>query len=213
MVKIKGGKRSIDEIKKSIETKKNSGGNRKFTDRIPKEGGVTVRFLEDMDQWEQYYTYYNPAVGFPVLATEDNEDLYEGELGLRPTLRYLAPALLNPGSAEEKVGALEVPASLESQLISIYDRKGSLTEYNVFLDRTGTGKNTTYSAQYDERGPIDLDKYEAPDLFEFLKEMANSSASASADTANFVEDDNDVEDEPKESPVPAKKKIVIRKRG
>lgn len=186
---------------------KKSGGGGTYPTRIPKDGYLSVHFLEEPTEWYEFAQYYNQAESKFEIATEENEEKYE-ELGIRASVRFLANAI---NTETQEVIAVELPLTIVKTLVAFYERKGSLLEYNFDLSREGTGRDTEYQANSDGKELIDLDRFKKKDLHAIILAMANKDSEEEV-SADIEDDDDDDEDE---APArPARKRVVKKiKRG
>lgn len=174
---------SMSALKKSL---KGGQGNPNVR-TIPTEDSLTVRFLQEPEDWYGYYEHW--LSDGPVPCTEgecdgcDSDDPDEK----RRSFRYLANAFVVD---DQKVRVLKLPKSLVELLVNFYNKYGTLLDRDYDLSRTGSGQmDTKYMAAPDSKSQMKLSRFKDKmlDLGDILLEMANSS------------DDDDDDDEPVKS--------------
>lgn len=151
---------SVEDFEKQFE-KKTRSTNYKYPVRV--KDRLRVHFLTEPNQWVQYEQYWDPALGRPVIATEENEEAYKAR-NIKSSPLYLAAAL-DVKTAE--VIVVELKYSLAKEIAYIIKEKkdevGPLTSYDVELVKRGTTKDDTeYRANYDGRSDLDVSRYPAP---------------------------------------------------
>lgn len=161
---------------------------------IPKSGSLTVRFLEEPENWVNFYEHYDQQMkkSYPCIGTENNCPGCATEE--RRSSRYLANALdVNTG----KVIALQLPKDLTNSLVRKYERFDTLMDRDYILSRDGEGLDTEYDA--DAEAPMKR-KLTAHVLFDLQDLLAK--------TYNEVfgtDDDEDEDADPKPAKKPAAK--------
>lgn len=187
--KVKGGRvKSVKALKESVK----KGGDYALK-RIPANDSMTVRFLEEPDQWFQYKEYYDKeAQGyFPDFEGLDPDLVRDLD---RPSKRYLAPVV---DVMENKPYALVLPTSLVTSLLKRFEKYNTMLDRDYELIKEGEGLSTTYDAIPESPTKYDVRRIEIPDLGAALQasipaEMGGSSDDDLDDDA----DDTDDEDEP-----------------
>lgn len=123
---------------------------------------VTLRFLEEMEKtdgvpspWTMYWEHFNADKkrSYPCLGKNNNCPGCEN--GDRSSKRYLTNALSNG-----YVDVWKIPSSVIDDLVRKSERDGGTIrarDYTIY--RTGTGINTTYGVENEDREKIDLDAY------------------------------------------------------
>lgn len=162
-------------------------------------GGVVVRFLAGPHKWESFEEFWDGSSY--VVLTDDNED--QVPEGRRPSVRYLAPVI---DVKNNRVVAVKLPYTLAEKIALMeekYEKKGwELTDYDIELQKEGSGTDTTYEALFDEKSDIDLDNYELPDLHALIEAQ---TAPKAEDVEPDIDDDEDV--------APVKKKTFKLNKG
>lgn len=161
---------------------------------VPKEGSsITVRFIEEPEEWVNYIEVYDPTIkrGYPY-PDDPRMPGYDDEL--RKTSRYVANAV---DVESDKVIALQMPKTLVNQLVGRYEKNGTVTDRDYELFRQGTGLETEYHAQSEAPSKKKLSKYEALDLLQLLEDAYN---------AVWGTDEDDDDDEEAEEIIPKSRK-------
>lgn len=170
--------------RRQLEKKKGSNSPIKF---IGKED-LEVRFLEEMP-WMSYTEAYSPKVGsfWPQPNEDSPVDAPEVE-DAKESTKYLVNAL---DVKTDKVIALKLPVSLVDALSRRAEKKGSITDCDFELFKTGEGLDTVYGYETGERKKRNLAKYrkDLKDLEELLVAAFNEV------WGDDDEDDYDDEDE------------------
>lgn len=171
---------SFKNLKKSL-AKKSSG----LISWIPKDGDRRVRLLDDPedDLWVKYIEVYDPAIeaSYPL-----PEDPTPHQRGLRPSTRYLVNAV---DLDTDTVIALQLPVTLANPLSVKYEKVGTLTDRDYEFSRSGTGKETSYTFDFDAPTKRNLSKYERLDLMAILEQVYAEAMGEAAD--DEYEDDED----------------------
>lgn len=166
------------DIKKQQERRESQGERVNFAKWIPHQddGELRVRFLKNPDNggWISFEQVYDPSKRGPQILTEENEEYYT-EKGIRPSTRFYAP--IRDIKAGE-TGAVEIPYSIVDDILRLGDRwgeagggkEGDVTSFDIALYKTGYGKEgVEYHAEFAGFADIDVDQYEAPDLWKILE--------------------------------------------
>lgn len=179
--KIAGGRiGSMKELEKSLKSKGNP--NVKI---IPAEDSITVRFLEDPEDWHGYYEHYYEKSYVPCADPCDACDSDDAD-ERKKTFKYLANAYVVD---DQKVRALKLPKSLVEILAAYRKKYGTLLDRDYELSRTGSGQNDTkYMGVPETPTKMKLSRFTPLDLDDVLQSMLG--------------DDDDEDDEP----TPKKKK-------
>lgn len=123
---------------------------------------TTLRFLEEMEKtpgvpspWTMYWEHYNTAKqrSYPCLGRDNHCPGCLG--GDRSSKRYLVNALSNG-----YVDLWKIPASIIDDLVRKSDRDGGTIrarDYTIY--KTGTGMQTEYGVENEDKEKIDLDAY------------------------------------------------------
>ena len=180
MAVIKGGKvGSVKKLKASLK-KGSSGG---YLARVPKDSGITVRFLEEPDNWIEYFEFYDEAEKAYYPLSEGGPEP-EGDQSV--SKRFLANAV---DTADNRVIALVLPKSLAQSLMKKYDKYSTILDRDYELSKDGTGFDTTYDAIPEPPSKMNIAKFEPFDLIKVLE----------AQLPGDDEDDDDEEEAPKPS--------------
>lgn len=178
---------SLKSLKQSMK-KKQAG----LVQYIPKNGEITVRFLEEPEGcWVRYGEHYDQMrrQSFPCIG----EGCSGCEEDLRRTDRYLANAL---DIEKDKAITIQLPKGLAETLVKYYERNSTIMDRDYTLVREGEGLETDYYPQPEEKYDRKLTQYEVADIDEILESLAN-------DYFGEPEVDDDEVDE--EEPFPVKK--------
>lgn len=175
--KIAGGRiGSMKELEKSLKSKGNPNVR-----VISAENSLTVRFLEDPEDWHGYHEHYYDgnympcADGCPACASDDPDEK-------RRTFKYLANAYVVD---DQKVRAVKLPKSLVEILAAYKKKYGTLLDRDYELSRTGSGQNDTrYMGVPETPTKMKLSRFTPLDLSEVLQSMLGD------------DDDDDDDDEP-----------------
>lgn len=125
-----------------------------------RSGETRVRILTEIPEWQEYWEHYDETVKyFP--CTEDKKTCpgctSTEERTRRASKRYLAP-VLDPRTG--RVYGLKIPLDLANRLSLRNDRNnGTITNRDYTLIRTGSGLETDYDVEQEEKVPIDLTVY------------------------------------------------------
>lgn len=172
---------SIREVKKSLKSK---GGK---TRTIPSEDSITVRFLDEPEDFYGFYQHWfkdgpKPCVeGDCAGCNDDNPDVR------RKAFRYLANAYVID---DQKVQPVELPKSLVEQLVAYFEKKGTLLDRDYELSKTGSGMtDTKYMASPESPMKMNISRFKKLDLDKVLSSMLD-------DDDEDDEDDEDEDDEP-----------------
>lgn len=185
---------SVKAVKQSLK-----GGGGHLMSYIPKEGdSLTVRFLDEPEEWVNYTDVYDPVLkrGYPL---PDDPTMPGYDDDLRKSSRYIANAV---NVDTDKVIVLQMPKSVVNKLITRYDKNGTLTDRDYEIWRTGTGLETEYDTQSDAPSKKKLDKYERKDLIDTLEQAYDAVFGDHDDD----DDDDSEEVKPKSRSKKAKKK-------
>lgn len=157
---------SLKQLKKNL--KKGSGS---FIQFIPKEGSLTVRFLQEPEEWVAFTEVYDPTLrrGYPL--PEEGMPGYDDDL--RRSSRYLCNAL---DVENDKVIPLQLPKTLVNQLVVRYEKYDTICDRDYELIRDGEGKETTYMASPESPSARKVTKYmnQLIDLEKALEDAYNN---------------------------------------
>jgi hypothetical protein len=195
--------KKMGSIKVLKESLKSGGGSGTFIKFIPKDGSMTVRFLEDPEEWINYVEHYDEVLrkSFPCVEANCPGCATDS----RKSSRYLANAV---DIENDRVVPLQLPKTLVSSLVAMYDRMGTMLDRDFELIRSGEGLDTTYSAIPDAPLPRKMTKYTPHDLEQVLDDAWKAMHGIEE-----VDDDDDEDVEPvAKQPKPAKK-VAPRKKS
>lgn len=182
---------SMSKLKKTLA----SGAN-EFIRNIPGESSLTVRFLDEPEDFFGYYEHWVDDRPLPCSDDCDgcNSDDPEEQ---RKMFRYLANAYVVD---DQKVRAVKLPKTLVQQLVDYHTKfDGTLRDRDYDLSKSGSGKNgTRYMASPDSPRPMKLKRFEdqKKDLQEVLMALLDGAG----------EDDETPKKKKKGSSKPTKKK-------
>jgi hypothetical protein len=173
---------SAKAVKKSLK-----GGGQKNVKTISAEDSLTVRFLDEPEDWHGYYEHFMSNGPLPCTTDEcdgcDSDDPDEK----KRSFKYLANAYVVD---DQKVWALKMPKSLVEILMAFHTKyKGTLLDRDYELSRTGSGQyDTKYMAAPEDRQKMNLSRFDKKkfDLGKLLSDMVNGED----------DDDDDDDDEP-----------------
>jgi len=182
---IKGGKSgSVDRLKKEMEK---SSGNRTWIRNLKQGEDLTVRFVEEPEDWYSYREHYSPEVNFfPCIGDDCPGCNSDSDKTQRASRRFLASAL---DTDQGQVVPLKLPLDLANRLVARYERYGNtITDRDYTLHRMGKGLDTSYDVTPEAPQDMDLSRYESIDHEEVLLQQFQDA---------FGLDDDD--DKPKSS--------------
>ena len=171
---------SLKAIKKSLKSKAGR------TKQIPANGSLTVRFLDEPQDFNGYYQHWFKDGPRPCVE-DDCEGCADDDPEVRrKSFRYLANAYVVD---DQKVEPVELPKSLVEQLVTYYEKKATLLDRDYELTRTGSGmQGTKYLASPDSPTPMNLKRFKKLNLDEILASMVEPDED--------IDDDEDEDDEP-----------------
>lgn len=177
---------NIKNLKDSL--KRGSGGS--FIKYIPKDSSLTVRFLEDPENWVNYWEHFDSTLRKSYPCIDDNcPGCATGE---NKSSRYLANAV---DVDNDRVIPLQLPKTLVSSLVALYERMDTLLDRDFELVRSGEGLDTTYNVVPEAPLKRKLTKYQLHDLQQILDESFQSVFGAAPEEAEV----------PKKAVMPRKK--------
>lgn len=177
---------SVHKLKKSLEKSSSGGDSDAWIKYVPKDSDLTVRFLTEPDEWVKYEEAWDDDArrgkggSFPV------PDDMQLDPDVRVSVRYLASAL---NMDDDRVIPVCLPKSLMTQVVSRYDRYGTMVDRDYTLSKTGKGLDTTYLLDPEPPLARKLDKYQQLDLEAVLAGAYQSYRSELDPTADDGEDD------------------------
>lgn len=185
-MKIKGGRvKSLKSLKESVK----KGGGDYALKRIPSNDSITVRFLEEPEEWFEYMEYFSKEDGyFPVFEGLDPDLVADLD---KPSKRYLAAVV---DVADNKPLALVIPKTLAASLLKKYDKYSTMLDRDYELSKEGEGMQTTYDAIPEAPSKFNVRRIEAPDLAEALQKSIPASMLGEEDDADPEDDADEDED-------------------
>lgn len=171
--------------------------------RIPADEPMRVRFLQEPDEWFEFFEHYDERNKTYAVCTDDCDYCADD---IRAQKRVLASVVVID---ENKVEPLAMPSSLVNRLLTRYDKYLTMTDRNYELIRTGKGLDTEYDVDVEAPTRMKLSRYEVLDAAAVLEALApddddedeeeNMTASdrrgSSKKRSRPVEDDDDDEEE------------------
>jgi hypothetical protein len=165
--------------------KKSSGGANPIT-TVPKQpGSITVRFLQEPDEFKYYEECWDEE-GKRMFPYKNG--MVEGVDFTRKSTVYLANAL---NVDTDKVIAFQVKQSVLNTLVIKYEKYGTLLDRDYEIAKYGTGLETEYDVEPQRELKRNLSKYQLLDLHKALKE---------AFLAAFPDEDDGDDDDDDETP-------------
>lgn len=167
--------KKLGSVKSLKESLKRGAGGGTFIKYVPKgqgdaPGTMTVRFLEDPVNWINYYEHWDTTMNKSYPCIEDNCPGCATDE--RRSSRYLANAL---DVENDRVVPLQMPKTLVSTLVTMYERMDTLLDRDFELIRSGDGLDTTYNAIPEAPLKRKMDKYEKHDLEKVLNDAFQSA--------------------------------------
>lgn len=133
-----------------------------------RDGATTVRFLQELDEWTEYYECYDQGarggVGAYFPSPGKNSKYNNGRL----SRRFLVNVLV-----DGRVRLYKVPASMMDRIVRRSDKFGTITDRDYEITRSGSGINVEYDIETGERANIDLAPYRAQ-MFDHETMLLNS---------------------------------------
>lgn len=204
-MKFKAGKaKNTKKVKENLK----KGANYGRMLWVAADTSKVVRMLVEPKDWEEYSFYV-------VEKTDDGKNLgfrgkvpeYEGiedavpETGrLNPRIGYVIPVVvIEDGKPQDRVMFWEPGKKMLNELLTIFEKRKTLTDRDVEIIREGSGRDTTYTLYWDDPKKATLTKalkIAEADGSEFADELVNMVKDFEAlYAADGAEDDE--EDEPK----------------
>jgi len=204
MVKIAGGKTgSVKRMKKEMDS---STSGRTWIRGLKEGEDLTVRFLQEPDEWYSYREHYDPDTHFfPCIGR--NSDCpgceHSSDKVQRTSRRFIAAAL---ETETGQVVPLKLALDLANRLVARYERNGdTLLNRDYTLHRMGKGLDTTYDVSPEEKSDVDLSQYELPDAEAALIEQFE-------DAHDLDPEDDEGEEEKKAPPRKQARKVTSDKK-
>lgn len=127
-------------------------------------GSTIVRFLDDLEDWTEYWEHYDRGAGkngafFP--CTGDRASCPGCVNGMDSSHKWLVNAYVIDCDAEKGgkgyTNLYKFPKSLMAKVMRHFDRIGTLKDHDFEIIRTGTGKDTEYDMERGEKTDFDFD--------------------------------------------------------
>ena len=176
---------------KSLKASLKRGGSGSFIKNVPKDAGLTVRFLHEPEEWVKYLEYYSENTEpkfFPDVEGMDPDFVADLD---KPSTRYLACAVDVDDNA---VIPIKMPKSLVESLMKKYDKFGTILDRDYELVKDGEGFDTTYEAIPEAPKRRNMDKFEVLDLLDVLEQQVPKELTGDDDDDDeppFEPDDDD----------------------
>lgn len=173
---------------KKLKAQLKRGGNRAIT-YIPKEG-ITVRFLQEPMTFWKYEECWDDKTkkSFPYA-----DGMVEGVDFTRKSTTFLANAVNVEDT--DKVIVLQVKASVLNRLVIKFEKYGTIMDRDYEISKYGSGKQTEYDVEPEEKMKRNLSKYELLDLADACRQAYEAVFGGDDD-----EDDDEDEDKPRPGP-------------
>lgn len=186
---------SVKAVKQSLKK-----GGVAGVKNIPANDSITVRFLDEPEDWHGYYEHWmKPNNPIPCATDECDGCESDDPEEQRKNFRYLANAYVVD---DQKVWAVKLPKSLVEILMNFHAKyKGTLLDRDYDLSKSGSGKEgTKYMAAPDDKQKMDLSRFDKKkyNLSELLSAMLNGDVEE--------DDDDEDDDEPMSKPKKSKSK-------
>jgi hypothetical protein len=154
-------------IRADLERSNNRSGGAGWMRTIKDKKDLRVRFLQDPEDWLQYREHYSRSTGFFPCIDDDTCGgcASEDEKLQRKSTRYVAQVLIQHEEGAKDIGevkALKIPSPLANRLVARADRNGgTLLNRDYTIIRRGSGLDTEYDVESEDKAPLDLSKYQA----------------------------------------------------
>lgn len=143
---------SIKAVKQSLKSKGNANIR-----NVPKEDSITVRFLENPEDFYGYYEHFVNGTYQPCVTDECDGCTSDNPEESKKMFRYLANAYVVD---DQKVRLLKLPKSLVESLVEFYTKYKTLLDRDYELKRTGSGQNDTrYTAVPESESKMKLSRF------------------------------------------------------
>ena len=194
-----------------------SSGNRTWIRNLKQGEDLTVRFIDEPEDWYSYREHYSPEVYFfPCIGDDCPGCNSDSEKTQRASRRFLASVL---DTDQGQVVPLKLPLDLANRLVARYERYGNtLTDRDYTLHRMGKGLDTSYDVTPEAPQKMDLSRYEPVDHEEVLIQQfqdafgldddddepkAKSETKPQREARSSVEEDDDDDLDTEEDSVPS----------
>jgi len=188
-------KASNMKMLKRLSTSKNVGN---FLS-IPEDDSVIVRFLEEPFEWVSFQQHYMGGY-FPCVPSDCPG--CEATPPNIPSTKFLANVA--DRNDEDKPKVLIMAKSLVDTLRRRYEKRDTITDRDYELSREGTGRDTKYDAEAQDKEHFSTRGVQLTDLYEFIDQMF--------DRAFGDEDDDDEEETPRRTAKKTATKVRRRPR-
>lgn len=168
--------KNLKALRSDLKKRKNRGGL-----TFIGEDGLEIRFLLEPEEWTRYTEAYSPSMRKAWPVPEGDEAQVEDA---RTSTRYAATAI---DLKTDKVIVIKLPVTLVDQLSARAEKRGTLTNIDIELYKSGEGLDTVYGYDPGEKTKRSIDKYELSDVNALLEAEYNALWGG--------EDDEDDEDE------------------
>lgn len=181
---------SIKKAKASVNKSSSSGD---YTKSIPADG-ITIRFLEEPDQWYEIQQYWDEGDERMYIVTEETPQHFVKD----SYVRYVCNVVdIN----ENEVIALAMPKTVAKAMMERHDKHHTVMDRDYELSKSGSGLKTKYLVTPEAPSKKNLDRYELKDIMEILEGMIPGDEDADMD-----------EDEEDERPARRKKSSASSRR-
>lgn len=134
-------------------------GESNYIRNLPK-GTTLIRFLDEMGDWAEYYEHYDEKIGFPCTrdrttcpgCTSPDEKVRKRGLKYATNIYFIK---------EDQVAPVRIPVSLARKFDNRAQRRGTITDANYYVVRSGEGLRTQYDAELDDVTDFDFTQYES----------------------------------------------------
>ncbi|QZE10851.1 ssDNA binding protein [Gordonia phage ChisanaKitsune] len=153
---------------KSLKASLKRGGAGSFIKNVPKDSGITVRFLTEPDEWVKYREYYSENTEpryFPDVEGMDPDFVADLD---KPSTRYLACAV---DVDSNEVIPIKMPKSLVESLMKKYDKYDTILDRDYELVKDGEGFDTSYEAIPEAPKRRNLKQFDVLDLMDVLEKQ------------------------------------------
>jgi hypothetical protein len=136
-----------------------------------KDGEVTVRFIEETDDWITFREHYTKdRKSFPCTENSECPGCNDSDEDVRKASRKYATNIMLVKN--EMVLPFRIPVSLAKRLFARSERNGgTITNRDYVVMKTGKGLDTEYDVEQEDKYTVDLDslKAQAKDVQEILR--------------------------------------------
>lgn len=180
---FKGGKvTSVNDLKSDLDKVQERIDNPSTWVKSIPEGEIRVRFMTEPDEWFEYSEHWSNLHQGYHACTGETCPTCEKEPDARTSQRYLANAYgikevrnggKNPGAYDlGKVIPLKIPMDVAQRLMAKYERshedpaQRTLTDRDYTITRQGTGRNTMYDVEKEDKSSftLDVEPYDLEDI-------------------------------------------------